>query len=62
MAAGRFRPDGTVAEAAVELHGLLDGLGIRLAIEHDEAVASQAIMLLERFAKRMLRLDASEPD
>ncbi len=62
VAAGRFRPDGTVAEAAVELHGLLDGLGIRLAIEHDEAVASQAIMLLERFAKRMLRLDASEPD
>ena len=40
----------------------LDGLGIRLAIEHDDAAASQAIMLLERFARRMLRLDSSEPD
>jgi AcrR family transcriptional regulator len=53
VAAGQFRPDGTVAEAAVELHGMLDGLGIRLAIEHDDAAASQAIMLLERFARRM---------
>ncbi|HKR67883.1 MAG TPA: TetR/AcrR family transcriptional regulator [Streptosporangiaceae bacterium] len=62
VASGRFRPDGTVAEAAVELHGLLDGLGIRLAIEHDESAATEAIMLLERFARRMLRLDPNAPD
>jgi AcrR family transcriptional regulator len=53
---GQFHPDGTVAEAAEELHGLLDGLGIRLAIEHDDAEAAEAIMLLERSARRMLRL------
>ena len=53
--AGQFRPDGTAAEAAVELHGLLDGLGIKLAIEHEEAAAAEAIMLLERASRRMLR-------
>ncbi len=53
--AGQFRSDGTAAEAAVELHGLLDGLGIKLAIEHEEAAAAEAIMLLERAARRMLR-------
>jgi AcrR family transcriptional regulator len=53
--AGQFGPDGTAAEAALELHGLLDGLGIKLAIEHDEAAAAEAIMLLERAARRMLR-------
>lgn len=62
VAAGQFRPDGTVNEAAVELHGMLDGLGIRLAVEHEEAAASEAIMLLERFTRRLLRLDSSEPD
>jgi len=54
--AGQFRPDGTAAETAVELHGLLDGLGIKLAIEREEAAAAEAIMLLERAARRMLRL------
>jgi AcrR family transcriptional regulator len=62
VAAGQFSPDGTVANAAVELHGLLDGLGIRLAIEHEDSAATEAIMLLERAARRMLRLDPGEPD
>ncbi len=54
--AGQFRLDGAIAEAAEELHGLLDGLGIRLAIEHEDADATEAITLLERAAKRMLGL------
>jgi AcrR family transcriptional regulator len=54
--AGQFRLDGAIAEAAEELHGLLDGLGIRLAIEHEEADATEAITLLERAARRMLGL------
>jgi len=62
VAAGEFSPDGTVADAAVELHGMLDGLGIRLAIEHEESAATEAIMLLERAARRLLGLDPSEPD
>ena len=53
---GQFRVDGTVAGAAEELHGLLDGLGIRLAIEHEEAAASEVITLLEQFARRRLGL------
>lgn len=56
MRTGQFHPDGTVADAAVELHGLLDGLGIRLAIEHEDAGAAEAILLLERSARRMLRV------
>jgi AcrR family transcriptional regulator len=51
---GQFRIDGTVAQAAEELHGLLDGLGLRLAIEHDDDAASEVITLLERSARRML--------
>jgi len=51
---GQFRIDGTVAQAAEELHGLLDGLGLRLAIEHDDDAASEVIALLERSARRML--------
>ena len=62
VAAGQFRPDGSVADAAVELHGLLDGFGIRLAIEHEEEAASEAITLLERSTRRLLRLDSSVPD
>jgi hypothetical protein len=62
VAAGQFSPDGTVADVAVELHGLLDGLGIRLAIEHQDSAATEAIMLLERAARRMLGLDSREPD
>lgn len=53
---GQFRPEGTADEAAEELHGLLDGLGIRLAIEHEEAAAAEVITLLERSARRMLGL------
>jgi AcrR family transcriptional regulator len=51
---GQFRVDGTVAQAAEELHGLLDGLGLRLAIEHEDDAASEVITLLERSARRML--------
>jgi len=51
---GQFRLDGTPGEVAVELHALLDGLGIRLAVEHPPREASQAIMLLDRAARRML--------
>ena len=54
VAAGQFRPDGTEHEAAVELHGLLDGLGLRLAVEHEPQEAAEAIALLERAARRML--------
>lgn len=56
MEAGRFRPEGTAQEAATELHGLIDGLGIRLAIVHEDADAAEAIMLLERATRRMLTL------
>jgi AcrR family transcriptional regulator len=54
MEAGRFRPEGTAQEAATELHGLIDGLGIPLAIVHEDADAAEAIMLLERATRRML--------
>jgi AcrR family transcriptional regulator len=54
MGAGRFRPDGTAHEAAVELHGLIDGLGIGLAIAHEDADATEAIMMLEHAARRIL--------
>jgi len=54
VASGQFRLDGTPREAAVELHGLLDGLGLRLAIEHQPEEAAEAIALLERAARRML--------
>jgi len=54
---GQFHVEGTVEEAAEELHGLLDGLGLRLAIEHEDDAASEVIALLERSARRMLGLD-----
>jgi len=54
MQAGRFRLDGTAKDAAIELHGLIDGLGFGLAIAHEEADAAGAIMLLERAARRIL--------
>lgn len=54
VGSGLFTPDGTPREAAVELHALLDGLGIRLAVEHPAEEASQAISLLERAARRLL--------
>ena len=37
--AGQFNPDGTPHDAAVELHALLDRLGIRLAVAHPPEVA-----------------------
>jgi putative hydrolase of the HAD superfamily len=52
--AGLFRLDGTPEEAALELHGMLDGLGILMAIEHPPEDAAQAITVLERAARRML--------
>jgi AcrR family transcriptional regulator len=52
--AGMFRLDATPPEVALELHGVLDGLGIPLAIEHPPEDAAQAITVLERAARRML--------
>jgi len=52
--AGLFRLDATPDEVAVELLGMLDGLGIRLAIEHPPEEAVQAITALERAARRLL--------
>jgi AcrR family transcriptional regulator len=52
--AGMFRLDATPHEVALELHGVLDGLGIPLAIEHPPEDAAQAITVLERAARRML--------
>ncbi len=56
--AGQFLIEGSPREAAVELHALLDGLGIRLAVPHLPEEASQAIHLLERAARRMLAVPA----
>jgi AcrR family transcriptional regulator len=52
--AGQFELDATPEQAAAELHGLLDGLGIRLAIEHAPVTATESIAILERAARRML--------
>jgi AcrR family transcriptional regulator len=52
--AGMFRIEGTAEEVAAELHSLLDGLGIRLAIDHPPEVAAGSIALLDRAARRML--------
>ena len=52
--AGVFRLDGTPHEAAVELHAMLDGLGIGLAIDHPPEQAVSAIGVVERAARRML--------
>lgn len=54
VAAGQFRLDGNPHDAAVELHSLIDGLGIGLATEHSDEDAAEAIRLLERAARRML--------
>jgi AcrR family transcriptional regulator len=54
MEAGRFHPQSTAHDVAIELHGLIDGLGFGLAIAHDETDAAEAIMLLERAALRIL--------
>ena len=53
-AAGQFRLDAPPQELANELHGMLDGLGLRLAIEHAPEEAARAISTLERAARRML--------
>jgi BetI-type transcriptional repressor, C-terminal len=52
---GQFTPEGTALEAAVELHSLLDGLGLHFVIEHPADEAAEAIKLLERAARRMLQ-------
>jgi AcrR family transcriptional regulator len=52
--AGQFHPESTPREAAVELHALLDGLGIRLAVDHAPEEALDSIALLDRAARRML--------
>jgi len=52
--AGQFHVNGSSYDAAVELHGLIDGLGIRLATEPGDEEAAEAITLLERAARRML--------
>jgi AcrR family transcriptional regulator len=54
VASGRFAPDGTVQEIAVELHSMLDGLGLHFVVEHPADEAAEAIRLLERAARRML--------
>jgi len=54
VAAGRFRLEGTAQDAAFELHGLIDGLGMQLAIAHEDAHAARAITMLERAARRIL--------
>jgi AcrR family transcriptional regulator len=54
VSAGMFHLDGTPREAATELHALLDGLGIRLAVDHPPQLAAGTIALLERAARRML--------
>ncbi len=54
VGAGMFHVEGTPREAATELHALLDGLGIRLAVEHPPQRAADCIALLERAARRML--------
>jgi AcrR family transcriptional regulator len=57
---GQFHLDGTPQEAAVELHGLLDGLGLHLAVDHEPEAAAEVIALLERAARRLLgRLHAT---
>ena len=52
---GRFTPNGTAHEVAVELHSMLDGLGLHFAVEHTAEDAADAIKLLERAARRMLQ-------
>lgn len=49
-----FRTDRTPNEAAVELHALIDGLGIRLARRHDDSRALDAIAIAEHSARSML--------
>jgi AcrR family transcriptional regulator len=51
---GMFTIEGTPGRAAAELLALLDGLGIRLAIEHPPVAATESIAILEGAARRML--------
>jgi AcrR family transcriptional regulator len=55
VAAAQFHPDCSPYDAALELHSLIDGLGIPLATEHHDEDAAEAITLLERAARRMLQ-------
>lgn len=52
--AGLFQLDDSAHDAAVQLHAMLDGLGIRFGVEHPPEEAARAIRLLERAARRML--------
>ncbi len=54
IATGTFRTDRTPAEAAYELHALLDGLGIRFSREHTQSEALDAIAIAEMAARRLL--------
>jgi AcrR family transcriptional regulator len=51
---GRFTLEGTAQEIAVELHSLLDGIGLHFVVEHPAEESAEAIRLLERAARRML--------
>lgn len=51
---GQFTPDATPREVAVELHSLLDGVGLHFAVEHQPEEVAESIRLLERAARRML--------
>lgn len=52
--AGVFQPGDTARDTAIQLHAMLDGLGVRFGVEHQPEEATRAIMLLERAARRML--------
>ena len=52
--AGLFRLDAPPPDVALELHAMLDGLGIGLGIEHPPEEAARAITVLEHAARRML--------
>jgi AcrR family transcriptional regulator len=54
VGSGRFTPLGPTHEVAIELHSMLDGLGLHFVVEHPAEEAAEAIRLLERAARRML--------
>lgn len=61
VATDAFTPDCTVEEAARELMCVIDGNAPRLAIEHTDHEAAQAIAMVERSARRLLRPRAGLP-
>lgn len=56
LADGSFRLDGTSDEAAQQLHALLDGFGVNLAVEHTEDDAERAIAITERAMSALLHV------